>query len=505
MSERRVSVSLLLAALVASSFAAPSVTHQLVTGGGNGTGTGSLPVDRSDPHPVPGMSNGEASPPSDADPAPVRDAATGERARLSRGLASIDADEVHHRGITGEGVRVGVIGSGFDRSHDAIAGNVAARRAIGAASADGDGRHGTAVAEIVARTAPDSALYLADVGKGPTAGQYADAIDWLVENDVDVVVDAGSYFPVANGRTSRITAAAERASERGVVFVTSAGNYANRHWTGESDGDGWVAFPGGSQGNGLADGNVTSGRVTLRLTWDGDADYDIYLYRLSNGEKRVVAKSVRRQAENGSLPPSESLDVAVPKGRYYVSAYAHEDDGNETRVRLFSARQTLQYATEEGSVVAPATSEHVISVGAYDSGTGTLQPYSSRGDDPGDVDIEAPDGYKTAVLGDFQGTSAAAPYVAGTAALMESSGRDLSPTETERILERTAVVDGEIRRLDTVAAVRAASETSLTADVGDPASEGSGDDDSTADGGTAEYAPRNSTAAVADGSRRAGP
>ncbi|MFC6726257.1 S8 family serine peptidase, partial [Halobium palmae] len=309
-----------------------------------------------------------------------------------------------------------------------------------------DDRHDTTVAEIVARTAPDSELYLASVGDAPTAGRYADAIDWLVENDVDVVVDAGSYFPVANGRTSRITAAAERASERGVVFVTSAGNYANRHWTGESDGDGWVEFPGDSQGNGLAGGNVTSGRVTLRLTWDGDGDYDLYLYRLSNGGERVVAESVRRQSDNDSLPSSESIDVAVPEGRYYVSVYAHEDDGNGTGVRLFSARQTLQYATPEGSVAAPATSENVISVGAYDSATGAIRSYSSRAGGSGRVDIDAPDGYKTAVLGDFRGTSAAAPYVAGTAALMESNGGDLSPAETEQILERTADGDGEVQR-----------------------------------------------------------
>lgn len=469
MSRRHALLHLLVAALVASSFAAPAVTHGVATGD-RGHALGPIGIDllqQNEPAVAPESAADGLVRPGDRSVTPD-DRASDGRERLRDGLRAVRADELHRRGVTGEGVRVGVIGSGFDPSNGAIVDNVAAHRAAGRTATAGNRLHDTAVAEVVAGTAPGSELYLVGVGPRPTPDEYADAIAWLLDHDVDVVVDSGSYFPAANGRSDRITAAAERASERGVAFVTSAGNYANRHWAGESDGDGWVEFPGGSQVNPLADGDVTDGRVSIRLTWTAEADYDLYLYRVTDGGKRVVAKSARRQAANATLPTSESIAVTVPEGRYYVGVYAHEDrtGGAGTRLQLFSSQQTLRYATEAGSVVAPATSEEVISVGAYDAESGKIREYSSRGGAHG-VDVEAPDGYETGAVGEFRGTSAAAPYVAGTAALMESNGRSLAPARIERILERTARGDDGTRRLDSLAAVEAAAaETVRATDAG---------------------------------------
>ncbi|MFD1596126.1 S8 family serine peptidase, partial [Haloplanus litoreus] len=274
--------------------------------------------------------------------------------------------------------------------------------------------------------------------------------------------DSGSYFPSVAGDGARITAAAERAADEGVVFVTSAGNYANRHWAGPGAADGWVSFTGDDAANHLADGDRLQGRVTVRLRWRSDADYDLYLYRrLPNAADRVVAKSAAD--ETGPGRTVESVDVAVPRGRYYVAVYADDvaaataDDPTSAtgRVQVFAAHHELEHATARGSMVAPATSDRVVAVGA--TANGDLAAYSSLSAN-GTVDLTAPASARTRADPDLAGTSAAAPYVAGTAALMESGSHDPSPERVEAILERTA--DGEDGAIDALAAVEAATDAS---------------------------------------------
>ncbi|WP_129116832.1 S8 family serine peptidase [Halegenticoccus tardaugens] len=416
------------------------------------------------------------------------------RERLAAGLDSIRATELHERGVTGDGAAVGVIGSGFAPEHWSIGENVTTHRRTGA-SADGSSEtaHDTAVAEVVTRTAPDADLYLVSVGTEPAPGQYAEAVEWLVANDVDVIVDSGSYFPPTMEGMEEIADAADDAADEGVVFVTSAGNYADRHWAGSADDGGWVAFDSGVEANPLDGGAAVEGRVAIRLYWDSPADYDLYLYRhVPDRSDPVVAKSIRRQAENDSAPTSESIDVGVPRGTYYVAIHAHEGIANDATLRLFSAHQSLGYATPEGSFVAPATGESVIAVGAFDAESGAVRAYSSRGGTVGgaSVDIGAPDGVETAVSGRFYGTSAAAPFVAGTAALMTSNADDLSPAETRRILRRTADESHGTKRLDALAAVRAASDGDAAVDPSgsEPASIGTGAN-AVGDEGTEATAP----------------
>ncbi|WP_338737542.1 S8 family serine peptidase [Haloplanus salilacus] len=371
-------------------------------------------------------------------------------------LRTVRADAVHAEGLTGRDVDVGVVGRGFDAG--ALSDRVAARRQVG--DRPGATAHDTAVAEVVAETAPSSDLYLAGVGRTPTPAEYAAAVDWLTDRGVDVIVDSGSYFPSVAADERRITAAATRATDRGVVFVTSAGNYANRHWAGEGSptADGWVDVADGTAANPLAAGERLRGRVTLHLRWRSGADYDLYLYRrLPDAPDRVVAKSTADATGPGLTV--ERIDVAVPRGRYYVAVYADDPVQRPGRVQVFAARHELGHTTARGSMVAPATSDRVVAVGA--SADGEPLPYSSRAE-TGGVDVLAPGDARTSD-GTLAGTSAAAPYVAGTAALMKSGGRDLSPDEVESILERTAA--DEDGRLDALAAVEAARDPTAPRDA----------------------------------------
>ena len=337
-----------------------------------------------------------------------------------------------------EPVRVGVIGSAFDPNHGAVAGRVVERRHVGGRLEVGRSTtHDTAVAEVIAERSPSAALYLAGVGGRPTAGRYAAAVEWLLSRDVDVIVDAGSYFPRTAAGLERFEAAARSASNAGAVFVTSAGNYADRHWHGRGS-DGWVSFDAGVTRNRLAsaDGAV-GGRVTLRLYWRGDADYDLYLYRdVADGTDRVVASSTR---DTGA---AEAIDTRLPNGDYYVRVHGEAGD---TPVDLFAAHHRLTHVSQTGGALPPATATGVVSVGAVTDG-GAAASYASDGD------VSAVDTVVTDATGRFRGTSAATPVVAGTVTEVVATGDGrLSPGDVERIIRETA--DGDRRRLDPDAAL----------------------------------------------------
>lgn len=408
---------------------------------------------------LPGAGAGGANPFENLDPggpleAPSQPAAT-DPAQTAPGSTFESVEALHEAGIDGEGVRVGVIGNRFATNHQSLAGSVAASRQFGGPepSLSGD-RHDTAVAEIVTRTAPEADLYLAGVGSVGTPDRYAAAVDWLVAQDVDVVVDAASYFPADAEGMDRLNAVAAEAADSGVVFVTSAGNYADRHWSGTATDGGWVSFAPETAYNSLGDGPV-SGQASLRLYWQGEADFDLYLYRSDPGEDTLVAKSEANQTGNGSH--SEAIDVTLPRGEYYVAVRGGEAAANTT-VELFSAGHDLSTTSASGGMVAPATAENVIAVGAVDAVSGEARPYSSTGSS---LDILAPDGARTRAAGEFYGSSAAAPLVAGTVALMASENESLSPAVTQRVLERTAVrVDGRLY-LDTSGAVRSVASRPL--------------------------------------------
>jgi len=334
-------------------------------------------------------------------------------------------------------VSVGVIDASFVPDHPSLSGQVVDYRRFGATA--GETAHGTAVAGVVGNALPSSNLYLASVGERTTGDDYSEAVSWLLANDVDVIVDAGSYFPRSAPAARPMRHATRRAVDEGVVFVTSAGNYRKQHWAGTGTTDGWVAFDdaGTVQANPLANGERFAGPVSLRLSWNSTADYDLYLYRYRpDGEHAVVAKSADR--ERGTGGAIEAIDVSVPRGRYFAAAYAHDGAPAAGDVELFAAHHRLEYYSPNGSVVASSSTEGVIVVGAYAPSNGSVAPYSSRGGEGAEVDLVAPERATVVRLGTIRGTSAAVPYVAGTAAAIKSRDRAISPVRVERILESTA-------------------------------------------------------------------
>ncbi|PSP97231.1 hypothetical protein BRC89_11700 [Halobacteriales archaeon QS_4_70_19] len=358
----------------------------------------------------------------------------GPGGRVTDGAARIGALDLHEQGLTGENVTVGIIDGDFRVSHPELAGHVVAYRSFGTTD---DIDHGTAVASVVADTAPGANIHVAAVGDETAAEEYREAVTWLRASGADIIVDAGSYFGNAGADTDALSTIARNASGE-ALFVTSAGNYGQRHWAavhGPSERR-WVTFQPGAEGNALAGGDVFAGRVRASLQWSPvdenttAADYELYLIRRGVGGQRVVASATGEGAA--------SIDATVPRGRYYL-AVEGANASTAHRLELF-ATHDLTYRTPNGSLAVPATVPGVLAVGAYDYETSDVADFSSRGpvDNRTGVSLVAPDTVAAPGTDITGGTSLAAPYAAGTAALLLEQYPDATPTDLRAVLTESA-------------------------------------------------------------------
>jgi hypothetical protein len=412
----------------------------------------------------------------------VRRPYEGSSAVVSEGVEVIDADDVHSSGTTGQNVKVGVLdNAGFDLSNPEISPNIADHRSFKPTGGIESGTdHGTSVSEIVVDVAPDSELYLANFRTGV---EYANAVDWMRNQNVDVVVMSVGFFQQpydGDGFASEVADDAVR--NDGIVWVNAAGNSANSHWQGSfsnPDGNQFLNFGPGDEKNFLNGGaDLSAGQpVRVTLSWDdwpqSDQDYDLLLRRASDDALVGISEGFQR----GSQEPTEIIRTRVPTdGRYYVAVRIFDATAPQELEMFFVGGETPEHNVARSSVVAPAVGNEVTSVGAFFHGDGSLEEFSSRGptnDGRTGVDVVAPDRVSTTGLGRFPGTSAAAPHVGGVAALVLSDDTSLSPSDVEQRLESTAVdifLPGEDTgsghgKVDALSAVRRGSATDFGVSV----------------------------------------
>nr|WP_115864489.1 S8 family serine peptidase [Halorussus litoreus] len=355
--------------------------------------------------------------------------------------------------MTGENVTVGVVDvTGFDTTASALDERVVSARSFGTGESvrnDGNDAHGTAAAETVARVAPGADLRLAtfDSPEG-----YREAVEWLVAEDVDVIVAPVSFYGMAGDGSAPVAEVAANATDQGVVFVAPTGNLARGHWSGRyrPAGNGTLSFGDSASGDRASHSrtrNYLRGDdrdVTVWLSWDDahrDEGYTAELYWTNGQDTRLVARS---RTYPGDGVANERIVARVQSGAYFVTVRGPAN-ATGARVELSSPTHGFQYLRPAGSVVAPATASEVLSVGAYDARDDRVEPFSSRGPTPDGrtgVDVVAPSDPDVADAEGFVGSSAAAAYAGGVAALVVDANPDLAPEQVERRLERTAVDAG---------------------------------------------------------------
>jgi hypothetical protein len=326
---------------------------------------------------------------------------------------------------------------------------------------EGDSVHGTACGEIVYDMAPDVEMYLVHPD---TLLDFQNAVDWLINKNVDVISHSASWLNINPGDgTGLVCNEVQKAVQNGIVWVNSAGNYGQRHWSGlfnDPDSDGWHNFSGEDEifaFNTLAD---VAGTILLNWNdwgvWDGinysgsDQDFDLYLYFSDGANYYSINQSGNTQ--NGTQWPVESIsNFSSSTDRLWGMAIKKISATKNVRFdALLLSCQNLEYSVPAGSLGSPADSPYAVAVGATDWFNDAFHPYSSQGptlDGRIKPDICAPSGVSTSSYGSallaekqtslfvhpasFYGTSASCPHTAGAAALLLSK----TPYDAVQVLQ----------------------------------------------------------------------
>ena len=369
---------------------------------------------------------------------------------FSEGGWSIKAYDNYYAGVRGQGVKVAIIDGGFKGAHpDDLPGDMPGFRYYdhtGEGIYAGESVHGTACAEIIHDMAPEAELYLYKVGD---LVDLENAKDRCIENGIDIINHSMTWYGTGIGDGEGIACNfVNHAADNGILWVNAASNSAKSHyfqsWS-DRDSNGWHNFNGGDETIGFQAEKGTE--ISIYLTWNDwpntRDNYDLYLYSSNSSGKpnRDVARSI--DVQSGSHKPVEWIEYTVEKSGQYHIAVSKSPDARSRRLKIWSFNRNLdfEYSSSEGSIGIPADAEGAMSVGAiyYDHySLGRIADYSSRGptfDGRIKPELVAPTGVSTVSYGSiddsdgYHGTSAAAPHVAGAAALIKSANPSYSRTQ----------------------------------------------------------------------------
>ena len=381
-------------------------------------------------------------------------------------LAAVPGEEVvasnavtlHQQGVTGRGVKVAVIDGGFSglalrQTSGDLPANVA-KADFCRGNFDVATDHGVAVAEIVYEMAPGAQLLLICI---ETEVELAQAAAYAKSQGAQIVNFSAGFPLSGRGDGSGIAGAAvadARASN--ILWVNAAGNSAQDHWSGlfsDADGNKVHDFVGTDQSNTI---QIKSNRtICAYLKWDewpnAVSDFDLGLLLESTGQ--IVAMS--ESTQSGATPPLEvlcftNLGVTTTYG-IFIRGYRVV---SAPRLDLTTrAAEPLEYQTAAGSVADPGTSPSALTVGAVCISSNVIEPYSSQGptiDGRVKPDLSGHDSASSATYGaagvcgkdGFPGTSAAAPEVAGAAALIKQLNPTLDANALQTFLEQNGIDAG---------------------------------------------------------------
>jgi hypothetical protein len=353
---------------------------------------------------------------------------------------------------TSEEVKICILDAGFTGYSALLGTELPASVVTRSFRADGNllaNKHGTGCAEIVYDMVPNAKLYLANFG---TDVEHGRAVDWIIEQGIHIVSYSMGWYNAGRGDgTGPIGAHVKKAADAGVVWVSAAGNSAEKHWKGtfsDTNGNGWHNF---TADNEVLNFWVPAYNVTgAWLRWDNwgnwsgtsysgsNQDYDLYLWVWTGSSWMSVASSKGRQT--GSQWPTEAISGWYSTASRYwgisIQRYSASQAVNFNLLTTGSS-QPIQFNDPWNSLLIPADSPHVITVGATDWNTDAYHVYSSRGptnDGRVKPDFSAPAGTSGVTYGtrSFFGTSASTPHMAGAFGL---------------ILEKTPFTAAQVRAL----------------------------------------------------------
>ena len=379
-----------------------------------------------------------------------------EVSSISQGVTSSYADTLHNANITGSGVTVAVIDDSFVLSdpklnassitHSALydsvgfcGGDISCKKTQG-------NSHGTATAGIIADMAPDASLQLYAIA---SSADFENAIyDIIARGDADII-SVSLAFPTLGGDgttgyfrdgTSSVARAVNDAKDAGILVAVASGNDAKRHWSGTynvsavspnsiglANYTGLIEFqPTVSEAHNACL-PVSHGGWTV-TSWDSweytSLDYDVFLFdgTMSN----ILSSSTVPQSLVAGAPIEIIYGPPIPD-TCIVVALSDDSDAppDSSLIHINTIRGSIRdgLAMVQSSLTTPADARGATTVGAVNHVDNTVESFSSAG--PTDDNRDKPeicgfDGVSSnqGSFNPFLGTSAAAPHVAGAAAVL---------------------------------------------------------------------------------------
>lgn len=392
-------------------------------------------------------------------------------------------------GNGGSGVKVGIVDVGFaDLQAEIAAGHyndpdgnqVSIVYPAGQDHCADDGltAHGTAVSQVVHQMAPRATLYLYCIDDNVG---FAAAASQAVASKVKIVNSSLVFTAETRGDGYGDSSSSERAvraaREAGVLWIQSSGNGAQDHWSGslvDDNGDEFVDLQSTvSQADEVAlDAGYTGDMV---LSWDqwptsslpvtlavteyneniqvGETEYVDHV----PGDAPVLGVNISNlSTDAGYTGTVRYFDVVVLIGARTPALHYNLYYGGDVSPSFLSSQDPARAAA--GSVLEPASSPWALAVGAAYRGDNSLEPFSSRGptiDGRVKPDLLGYDGVSSNISEEessqydqngnvvpgttgFYGTSAAAPHVAGAAALVAAANPAMDASDIEAFLQRRA-------------------------------------------------------------------
>lgn len=356
-----------------------------------------------------------------------------------QGPAAINSDSYRDAGRNGTGLTVAVIDYGYTNLNAARANGDAPNVYTGVNYTPdtfiGGGNHGVGCVEAMYDHAPGANWVIYKIN---SVSDMNAVVTDAIARGVDVISHSLSRYNLGwNDNTGVACTEANRASNNGIMFFTSAGNRAQSHWQGgfsDADADNWHQWSGVDEVISITVASNQGGNYYL--SWSNSStDLDFFLY--NSDLSSVVASSTNVGAgvfegfyyENAT-GSSQSLNIAVRR----------QSGSSSTQLEVFthSANTWNQYAMAANSTTSPSncTATNVLSVGAVSrtaygnpNGSNVIASYSSQGPSNSGMtlpDISGPTNTTGFTYpGGFGGTSSATPNAAGAAAAFWSADTNL--------------------------------------------------------------------------------
>lgn len=362
------------------------------------------------------------------------------------GIDLVGATAWHDAGVTGEGVKLGILSYGWEGISDMLGSELPEADAITSNVEldelnEDQGILGLITAISAYRAAPGATLVIATYDPSSFKTKQA-AMQFLADEEVKIVLyPSNSLIGPRDGTSVDTQMVEEFVRETGVLWVNSAGNQGAGHTAFEfNPGEGGVhAF---SEEANLMPFQAYGNFAVVALNWNGNwngGEKTEYIFKvLDKDQNEVVTAAEPRRGKKNQYPYQVAAFETEP-GEIYYLLVARTKGTTDNVMDVFVTNSALpEWAlVAENSVLIPADGDSVVAVGATNL-EDKLMLFSGQGptvDGRMKPELVAPTGDAMPGFDDgFYNTITSAGIVAGAGALASQQFADLSGPEIKAFL-----------------------------------------------------------------------